>query len=201
MTASWADSTPLRINRKFGTTHATMQQGLPNNACENFSRQRNRRLIHDSIITCLTGVDGSHLGHDNYSRSLLFPTFYPVNFLLNSGEPLRYKRNIRPWMVDHSPLLRHLSMEWIEQVADSFVWFVPVLAALGLWTVRWNSSKIGRVWAERLFFAALLVVASGTLRTIVVDDPSWLLHTFSLGAMVVGATFPNAPTQSEHFEF
>ena len=92
-------------------------------------------------------------------------------------------------------------MEWIEQVADSFVWFIPISAAIGLWMVRWHPSKMARVWAERLFFAALLVVASGTLRTIVVDDPSWLLHTFSLGAMVVGAILPVAPARSEHFEF
>ncbi len=92
-------------------------------------------------------------------------------------------------------------MEWIEQIADSFVWFIPIAAAVGLISIRWLHHQ-SRTWAERLFFAALLIVAGGTLRTIVVDDPSWLLHTFSLGLMVIGAALPHGATERvEHFEF
>ena len=82
------------------------------------------------------------------------------------------------------------AMEWIELVADCFVWFIPISAAIGLWLARFSVDSDLRLWSQRAFFASLLLVAGGTLRTIMVDDPSWLLHTLSLGIMVVGAICP-----------
>jgi hypothetical protein len=81
-------------------------------------------------------------------------------------------------------------MEWIEQVADSFVWFIPMAAAIGLWLARISGDHEVRLWAQRAFFAALLLVAGGALRTVMVDDPGWLLHMLSLAIMVVGAICP-----------
>lgn len=93
-------------------------------------------------------------------------------------------------------------MEWAEQIADCFVWFIPIAAAVGLWLARLSSIEWLKTWAQRAFFAMLLVVAGGTMRTVMVDDPSWLLHMLSLGVMVVGAI---CPTESqvglESFEF
>jgi hypothetical protein len=83
-------------------------------------------------------------------------------------------------------------MEWIEQVADSFVWFIPIAAAIGLWLARVSGDRDLRLWSQRAFFASLLLVSGGTLRTILVDDPSWLLHMVSLATMVVGAICPTA---------
>jgi len=93
-------------------------------------------------------------------------------------------------------------MEWVEQIADCFVWFIPIAAAIGLWLARLSSIEWWRIWSQRAFFAMLLLVAGGTLRTVVADDPSWLLHTLSLGVMVVGAICPTAnPDGLESFEF
>jgi hypothetical protein len=83
-------------------------------------------------------------------------------------------------------------MEWIEFLADNFVWLVPILAVGGLWLARSAMSDLERVWAERTYFAFLLIVACGTLRTILVDDPGWLLHTASLGLMIVGGILPTS---------
>ena len=93
-------------------------------------------------------------------------------------------------------------MEWIEQVADCFVWFIPISAAVGLWLARLSVNQLWRLWAQRAFFSTLLLVAGGTLRTVLVDDPSWLLHTLSLGVMVVGAICPSSSQRNlESFEF
>ncbi|MDZ4852993.1 MAG: hypothetical protein SGI77_27210 [Pirellulaceae bacterium] len=93
-------------------------------------------------------------------------------------------------------------MEWIEQIADCFVWFIPISAAIGLWLARLSSNQLWRLWTQRAFFALLLLVAGGTLRTVMVDDPSWLLHTLSLGVMVIGAACPTPYSGSiESFEF
>lgn len=93
-------------------------------------------------------------------------------------------------------------MEWIEQVADCFVWFIPIAAAIGLWLARLSGDRELRLWSQRAFFASLLLVAGGTLRTVMVDDPSWLLHMLSLAIMVVGAICPTASQSGlETFEF
>lgn len=81
-------------------------------------------------------------------------------------------------------------MEWIEQTADFFAWVVPISAILGLWFARLTEDAVLRCFAQRLYFALLLLVSGATLRTILCDDSCWLLHTFSLGAMTVGAILP-----------
>jgi hypothetical protein len=91
-------------------------------------------------------------------------------------------------------------MEWIEQIADSFVYFIPVAAVIGLLAV-YAFQPEWRAWSERLFFACLLVVAGGTMRTMLIDDPGWLLHMISLGAMVVfPAVSACSMTRSESLE-
>jgi len=44
--------------------------------------------------------------------------------------------------------------------------------------------------AERIYFAAMLLVAWVALRTVIANEGCWLLHMASIGAMVLGATFP-----------
>jgi hypothetical protein len=45
--------------------------------------------------------------------------------------------------------------------------------------------------AEACYFGAMIVASMITLRTILADDHCWLLHTASLGAMILGAIFPH----------
>jgi hypothetical protein len=89
-------------------------------------------------------------------------------------------------------------MEWFEHIADSFVWFIPIAALVGLWLARSQPSSPWRGHMEKGFFAILLLVAGGTLRTVMVNDPGWLLHTLSLGVMVIGAICPTS--SSTHLE-
>jgi hypothetical protein len=44
-----------------------------------------------------------------------------------------------------------------------------------------------RVFAERQFLATLIFVTFMTLRTVISLDPTWLIHTGTLGLMVIAA--------------
>ena len=55
---------------------------------------------------------------------------------------------------------------------------------------------------ERIYFAAMLLVAWVALRTVIANEGCWLIHMASIGAMVMGATYPasehpNAERESE----
>ena len=84
----------------------------------------------------------------------------------------------------------------IEALCSWFPYLVPLVALLGLWIARCSSNKQLRALTERCFFALLLVVGGGTLRTMVADDHCWLLHTASFAVMVVGAIVPGSPSST-----
>ena len=87
---------------------------------------------------------------------------------------------------------------WFESFEPCFSWIVPAIALASLWGAKFtDDSRIQKI-AERCFFAAMLVVAAATLRTVMVDDGCWLLHMTSLGIMVLGATFPQPEITSEY---
>ncbi len=55
---------------------------------------------------------------------------------------------------------------------------------------------------ERIYFAAMLLVAWVALRTVIANEGCWLIHLASIGGMVLGATYPaseypNAEAESE----
>jgi hypothetical protein len=54
--------------------------------------------------------------------------------------------------------------------------------------------------AERTFFAAMLLVAWVALRTVIANEGCWLIHMASLGAMVLGATFPSGDVTNSECE-
>lgn len=85
----------------------------------------------------------------------------------------------------------------IDALVSWFPYLVPMIALLGLWIARCSSAPHVRCIAERAFFALLIVVAGGTLRTMMADDHCWLLHTLSFAIMVVGAIVPGAPKTLE----
>ena len=58
-------------------------------------------------------------------------------------------------------------------------------------------TEIGR---ERIYFAAMLLVAWAALRTVIANEGCWLIHMSSIGAMVLGATFPSSEPIVSEFE-
>jgi hypothetical protein len=66
-------------------------------------------------------------------------------------------------------------------------WIVPILALLGLAITKVCDAPQLQRFGERVFFAALLLVAGATLHTVACNNPFWLIHTSSLALMTVGA--------------
>ncbi|WP_246114690.1 hypothetical protein [Rubripirellula tenax] len=63
---------------------------------------------------------------------------------------------------------------------------LPLMGCVTLMFAKLCHGETAR-WAERQFFAALVVITIVTLRTVILCDDSWLLHTATLGTMTVGA--------------
>ncbi|MFN6400674.1 MAG: hypothetical protein ACK449_12330 [Planctomycetota bacterium] len=85
---------------------------------------------------------------------------------------------------------------WFEVFSVWTPWIVPILALLGLWIARLCEDARVRSAAEACYFGAMVVAAMITLRTILADDSCWLLHTSSLGLMILGAIFPHHMLES-----
>ncbi len=86
---------------------------------------------------------------------------------------------------------------WFESFANWFPWIVPFLAIAALWIARLMDDAHWRNIAERCFFMVLVIAACGTLRTVLENDPCWLMHTGSFGLMVLGAIFPQFQLDGE----
>ncbi|MFG0261952.1 MAG: hypothetical protein ACF788_06145 [Novipirellula sp. JB048] len=61
------------------------------------------------------------------------------------------------------------------------------LIALGILFISKISSGERARWAERQFYVALLVMTFVTVRTVALSGDAWLVHTGTLGVMIVGA--------------
>jgi hypothetical protein len=86
---------------------------------------------------------------------------------------------------------------WFESFASWFPWVVPALSLVSLWIARLCDDTRIQANAARVYFIMLMIVATATLRTMLADEPCWLLHTASFGAMVVGAIFPQSHLDTE----
>ncbi len=69
-------------------------------------------------------------------------------------------------------------------IMDAIV--LPLMGCIALMCAKLTEGDAAR-WAERQFFAALVVITLVTARTVVMCDDAWLLHTATLGVMTVGA--------------
>lgn len=85
---------------------------------------------------------------------------------------------------------------WFETIGDAFPLIVPFLAVGAMWVAKASENEQWQRVAERFYFTALIIVAWGTLRTILCNDTCWFAHTLSLGGMVVGGIFPFASSES-----
>ncbi len=89
---------------------------------------------------------------------------------------------------------------WFESFGPCLPWIVPFIAISGLWIAKSSENLQLQRTAERIFFAAMLLVAWVALRTVVANEGCWLIHMASIGAMVLGATFPAREGSSSEFE-
>jgi hypothetical protein len=89
---------------------------------------------------------------------------------------------------------------WINALEFNAAWFFPIASLVGLWLCRTSPDQLIRTWSERVFFAMLLLLAGITLRTIAANEQAWLLHTTSLGIMIIGGVIPSNGDSSETFD-
>jgi hypothetical protein len=67
---------------------------------------------------------------------------------------------------------------------DAFM--LPLMGSVTLMFAKLTSGDTAR-WAERQFLAALLVITIATIRTVILCDENWLLHTATLGTIIIAA--------------
>lgn len=87
----------------------------------------------------------------------------------------------------------------IESAALCSSLAVPLLA---LWSVAClYTLGVGRhaVATQLIFFLVLLAVAGLTIRTVMANDGCWLIHTSTLGVMIVSGVM-RKPSDSELWE-
>ena len=89
---------------------------------------------------------------------------------------------------------------WFESFGPFLPWVVPCLALAGLWMAKCSASLQVQRTAERVYFAAMLLVAWVALRTILANEGCWLIHMASIGAMVLGATYPTVEQPNSDLE-
>lgn len=77
-----------------------------------------------------------------------------------------------------------IDLSLLTDVLDAFL--LPLLGGFVLFLAKFTHGEAAR-WAEKQFYAALVVITLVTVRTVIVCDESWLLHTSTLGVMIVGA--------------
>ncbi|WP_145177786.1 hypothetical protein [Rubripirellula lacrimiformis] len=63
---------------------------------------------------------------------------------------------------------------------------LPLMGSVALVFAKMTQGEAAR-WAEKQFFAALVVITIVTVRTVIMCDETWLLHTATLATMIVGA--------------
>jgi hypothetical protein len=85
---------------------------------------------------------------------------------------------------------------WFESIGDAFPLLIPFLAVGAMWMSKASENERWQRVAERFYFTALMIVAWGTLRTVLWNDNCWFAHTISLGGMVIGGIFPFASGDS-----
>ncbi|TWT82880.1 hypothetical protein CA13_43430 [Planctomycetes bacterium CA13] len=78
-------------------------------------------------------------------------------------------------MVDLLQLLR---------IVDAII--LPIVALSVLFLSKVSYGDLAK-WAERQFLTVLAVMTLVTLRTVIRCDDAWLIHTATLGIMIVGA--------------
>lgn len=77
-----------------------------------------------------------------------------------------------------------LDLSQLTEFVDVII--LPLLASLALILAKFSKGEAAR-WAERHFFGVLVVFTIITLRTVITCDDVWLVHTTTLGTLIVAA--------------
>lgn len=87
----------------------------------------------------------------------------------------------------------------IETAAMCSALAVPLLAMWAI-TCLYTTRAAHLAWATQLiYFVVLLAVAGLTVRTMMANDGCWLIHTSTLGVMIVSGVM-RKPSDSELWE-
>jgi hypothetical protein len=70
----------------------------------------------------------------------------------------------------------------VTSLLDAIIF--PLVGGLALLFAKLSHGDAAR-WGERQFFAILLVITIVTLRTVITCHEFWLVHTTSLGALII----------------
>ncbi|WP_442506405.1 hypothetical protein SH528x_005248 [Novipirellula sp. SH528] len=70
------------------------------------------------------------------------------------------------------------------RIVDAIV--LPLLALGILFLSKVSDGELAR-WSERQFYIALLVMTFVTMRTVAQSGDAWLVHTGTLGIMIIGS--------------
>jgi hypothetical protein len=80
-------------------------------------------------------------------------------------------------------------------------WMVPALALWAVIGVQVFKEEAQRAAVDGLYFLAILLVGAMTWRTMSLNDPYWLIHTASLGMMIVAGVLPRRSSAEESVPF
>ncbi len=136
----------------------------------------------------------------------LHPDVFDLESFLKSyhDRSSRSRKGFPRWPLESSEQGSKLAMPympyWFESFGPFLPWVVPCIALAGLWIAKGSASLQLQKTAERIYFAAMLLVAWVALRTIVANEGCWLIHMSSIGAMVLGATYPAVEHTSSEIE-
>jgi len=75
------------------------------------------------------------------------------------------------------------------QLLQIFNAIVPPIVALSILFLSKVSHGELAKWSERQFYTALAVMTVITIRTVIRADDAWLIHTATLGLLVVGSLY------------
>lgn len=81
-------------------------------------------------------------------------------------------------------VFRVLDLSQFTNIVDVII--LPLLASLALILAKFSRGEAAR-WAERHFFGVLVVFTMVTLRTVITCDEVWLIHTTTLGSLIVAS--------------
>ncbi len=90
----------------------------------------------------------------------------------------------------------------MEFLVELFVVWTGVLVPfLSLWAIAaihvLKAEQLRGPAVESLFFFVLLIVSAATVRTVVIDDGLWLVHSTSLCAMVLAGVMRRPVSASQ----
>lgn len=83
-------------------------------------------------------------------------------------------------------------------------WMTLLVPALAVWAVigiNVYKAEAQRPVIDTLYFLIMLLIAALTWRTMSVNDSCWLIHTASLGTMIVAGVLPRREAADEAVNF